>query len=156
MVDCVKGAQYVTEIRDSVSTAFQSASKMGVLADENLRGCRFNLVDVHIHPDSVHRNGAQIIPSARRLFNGLQRASTPTLMEPIFMCEISAPFNVLGGVYNTLSQRRGIIIEETKLEGSPMHVVKAYLPVADSFGFSSVLRANTQGMAFPQNFFDHW
>lgn len=84
---------------------------MGVLAEENLRGCRFNLVDAQIHPDAVHRNGAQMIPCARRLFNGLQLASTPTLMEPIFMCEISAPFNVLGGVYHTLSQRRGEIIE---------------------------------------------
>ena len=37
-----------------------------------------------------------------------------------------------------------------------MHIVKAYLPVAESFGFASILRANTQGMAFPQNFFDHW
>lgn len=37
-----------------------------------------------------------------------------------------------------------------------MHVIKAYLPVAESFGFSSILRANTQGMAFPQCFFDHW
>ena len=110
LVDCVKGAQYVTEVKDSICTAFQNASKMGVLADENLRGCRFNLVDALLHPDSVHRNGAQIIPSAKRLINGLQLASTPTLMEPIFMCEITAPFNVLGGVYHTLTQRRGEII----------------------------------------------
>lgn len=119
-------------------------------------GCRFNLVDVKIHPDSVHRNGAQIVPSSRRLFQGLQIAASPTLLEPIFMCEITAPFNVCGGVYHTLSQRRGEIVEEIKLEGSPMHIIKAYLPVAESFGFASVLRENTQGMAFPQNVFDHW
>lgn len=121
-----------------------------------MRGCRFNLVDAKIHPDAVHRNGAQILPASRRLFQGLQIASTPSLYEPIFMCEITAPSNVMGGVYNTLSQRRGEIIEEVKLEGSPLHVLKAYLPVAESFGFASVLRENTQGMAFPQNFFDHW
>lgn len=72
------------------------------------------------------------------------------------MCEITAPGSVLGGVYHTLSQRRGDVIEEIRLEGSPLHIVKAYLPVAESFGFSSILRENTQGMAFPQNFFDHW
>ncbi len=109
-----------------------------------------------VHADAVHRNGAQISPASKRLFQGLQLAAYPTLLEPIFMCEISAPSHVLGGVYNTLSQRRGEIVEEVKLEGSPMHVVKAYLPVAESFGFASVLRENTQGMAFPQNFFDHW
>ena len=37
-----------------------------------------------------------------------------------------------------------------------MSLVKAYLPVAESHGFSSVLRGNTQGKAFPQCFFDHW
>ena len=37
-----------------------------------------------------------------------------------------------------------------------MHVVKAYVPVAETFGFSTLLRENTHGMAFPQNFFDHW
>jgi len=156
LVDCVKGAQYVNEIRDSVCSAFQNASKLGVLADENLRGCRFNLLDVKIHADAVHRNGAQIMPAARRLFQGLQIAATPTLLEPVFMCEITAPSTVLGGVYHTLSQRRADIVEEIKLEGSPLHIVKAYLPVAESCGFSSVLRENTQGMAFPQNFFDHW
>jgi elongation factor 2 len=156
LVDSVKGAQYLNEIKDSVCSAFQNASKLGVLAEENLRGCRFNLVDVKIHADAVHRNGAQIMPASRRLFQGLQIASAPTLLEPIFMCEITAPANVLGGVYHTLSQRRGEIVEEIKLEGSPLHTVKAFLPVAESFGFSSILRENTQGMAFPQNIFDHW
>ena len=62
----------------------------------------------------------------------------------------------MGGVYKTLNQRRGEIIEEVKLEGSPMNVVRAYVPVAETFGFSSLLRENTHGTAFPQNFFDHW
>ena len=37
-----------------------------------------------------------------------------------------------------------------------MHVVKAYVPVAETFGFSTLLRENSHGMACPQNFFDHW
>lgn len=110
LVDSVKGAQYLNEIRDSVCSAFQNASKLGVLAEENLRGCRFNLIDVKIHADAVHRNGAQIMPASRKLFQGLQIASTPTLLEPIFLCEITSPSNVLGGVYHTLNQRRGDIL----------------------------------------------
>lgn len=156
LVDSVKGAQYVQEIKDSVCSAFQNASKCGVLAEESLRGCRFNLTDVMIHEDSVHRNGAQIIPATRRLLQGLQIEGVPTLQEPILMCEITVPSQALGGVYQTLNQRRGEIISEDKLESSPLHIVKAYLPVAESFGFSSVLRQNTKGMAFPQNVFDHW
>lgn len=35
-------------------------------------------------------------------------------------------------------------------------MVKAYVPVAETFGFSTILRENTHGMAFPQNTFDHW
>lgn len=156
LVDQVKQAQYMNEVKDSVCTAFQSATKQGVLAEENLRGVRFNIVDSVLHPDSVHRNGAQIDPCTRRLFRGLQLASSPTLLEPIFMVEITAPANVLGGVYQTINQRRGQIIDEIKQEGSPLHVVKAYLPVAESFGLTSVLRSNTQGRAFPQCIFDHW
>jgi elongation factor 2 len=111
IVDMNKGAQYMNEIKDSVCSAFQSATKLGVLAEENTRGIRFNLVDSKLHADSVHRNGAQILPAARRLFQGLEIASCPALLEPVFMCEVSAPYQVLGGVYQTLNQRRGMIIE---------------------------------------------
>jgi elongation factor 2 len=60
VVDMVKGAQYLNEIRDSVCSAFQNASKNGILADENMRGCRFNIVDVKVHADAVHRSGAHV------------------------------------------------------------------------------------------------
>jgi elongation factor 2 len=70
----------MNEVKDSVCTAFQSATRYGVLAEENVRGIRYNLVDSVLHSDSVHRNGAQIDPCARRLFKGLQLASSPTLL----------------------------------------------------------------------------
>jgi elongation factor 2 len=146
----------MNEVKDSVCSAFQTVTKQGVLADENVRGIRFNIVDSVLHADSVHRNAPQIIPACRRLFSGLQLSSKPTLLEPIFLVEITAPPHVLGGVYQTINQRRGQIIDEVKQEGSPLHVVKAYLPVSESFGLSSVLRQNTQGKAFPQCIFDHW
>ena len=156
LVDTVKGAQYLNEIKDSLCTSFQYASKAGVLAEESIRGCRFNITDAQVHQDPPHRNGAQILPAARRLFQGLEIASTPTLLEPIFMCEITTPTQSLGGVYKTLNQRRGEIVEENKLEGSPLNIVRAYVPVSETFGFSTLLRENTHGTAFPQNFFDHW
>jgi len=146
----------MNEVKDSVVTAFQSATRQGVLAEENVCGIRFNIVDSTLHQESVHRNGAQIEPCSKRLFRGLQLASKPTLLEPIFLVEITAPADSLGGVYKTINQRRGEIIDEVKQDCSPLHIVKAYLPVSESFGLSSVLRSNTQGKAFPNCVFDHW
>lgn len=62
MVDCTKGVQYLNEIKDSCVAGFQWATKEGVLCDENLRSVRFNLYDVALHADAIHRGGGQIIP----------------------------------------------------------------------------------------------
>jgi elongation factor 2 len=72
------------------------------------------------------------------------------------MCEIQAPDDALGGIYNCLSQRRGVVIGEEPVQGTPLLIIKAYLPVAESFGFTQHLRAMTSGRAFPQCVFDHW
>lgn len=156
LVDRTTGAQYLNEIKDSIVSSFQYSSKAGVLAEEPMRGCRFNINDTSVHQDPAHRGGGQIMPAARRLFHGLQLASEPTLLEPVFLCQITAPSQSLGGVYKTLNQRRGEVVEEGNVEGSPLHIVKAYVPAAETFGFSTVLRENTHGTAFPQNSFDHW
>ncbi len=54
-----------------------------------------------------------------------------------------------------MSQRRGIITETLPKTGG-QYLVKAYLPVAESFGFTEDLRGQTSGQAFPQCVFDHW
>merc|ERR1711879_111594 len=61
-----------------------------------------------------------------------------------------------GGVYSCLNRKRGTVVEETNRPGTPMYNVKAYLPVAESFGFTGFLRQNTAGQAFPQMVFHHW
>jgi len=55
-----------------------------------------------------------------------------------------------------MSSRRGIVISEEPVAGTPLVMIKAYLPVAESFGFTQALRAATSGRAFPQCVFDHW
>ena len=67
MIDCSKGVQYLNEIKDSVVAGFQWATKEGVLCDENLRAVRFNIYNVTLHADAIHRRGSQIIPTARRV-----------------------------------------------------------------------------------------
>jgi len=62
----------------------------------------------------------------------------------------------MGGVYTCLNQRRGQIVEEESIQGTPMSLLHCYLPVAESFGFTASLREHTKGQAFPQCVFDHW
>lgn len=62
----------------------------------------------------------------------------------------------MGGIYGVLNRRRGHVFEESQVAGTPMFIVKAYLPVNESFGFTADLRSNTGGQAFPQCVFDHW
>jgi len=156
LIDCTKGVQYLNEIKDSVVAGFQWATKEGVLAEETLRGVRFNIHDVTLHTDAIHRGGGQIIPTARRVLYASILTAKPRLMEPVYLCEIQCPENAVGGIYGVLNRKRGHVIEESQVAGTPMFVVKAYLPVNESFGFTADLRSNTGGQAFPQCVFDHW
>ena len=63
------------------------------------------------------------MPTARRLFYALQLLSQPTLLEPIFSCEITAPMDCMGGVYQSLNTRRGQVIEEMQISGTPLNLV---------------------------------
>jgi elongation factor 2 len=156
LVDVTKGVQYLNEIKDSCVAAFQWATKEGVLAEENMRGIRFNVLDVTLHTDAIHRGGGQIIPTARRVCYAACLLAEPTLQEPVYLVEIQCPENAIGGIYSCLNKRRGQVFSEEQRPGTPMFTVKAYLPVMESFGFNGDLRASTSGQAFPQSVFDHW
>ncbi|WOL14623.1 elongation factor 2 [Canna indica] len=156
VVDACKGVQYVNEIKDSIVAAFQMASKEGALAEEHMRAVCFRLRDVVLHADAIHRGGGQVIPTARRAMYAAQLTAKPKLLEPVYLVEIQAPEQTLGGIYSVLNQRRGHVFEELQRAGTPLYNMKAYLPVMESFGFSSALRAATSGQAFPQAVFDHW
>lgn len=143
-------------LQDSCVAALQWATKEGVLAEENMRGICFEIMDVTLHADAIHRGGGQVIPTARRCMYAAQLTAVPRLMEPIYLVEIQAPENALGGIYSIMNQKRGMVIEEAQRPGTPMYNVKAHLPVIESFGFTGALRAATSGQAFPQCVFDHW
>ena len=156
VVDVTKGVQFLNEIKDSVNTGFQNATMCGALCEEPMRGILFELHDVVLHADAIHRGGGQIIPTARRVFYGCELSAEPRIQEPVFMVEISAPESALGGIYSCINTKRGQVFEEMQRPGTPMYNIKAYLPVAESFGFTGDLRAATSGQAFPQMVFDHW
>jgi len=156
LVDVSKGVQYLNEIKDSFVAAFQWATKEGVLCEENMRSIKFNIHDVTLHTDAIHRGGGQIIPTARRVLYACELTAEPRLMEPVYLVEIQCPESAMGGIYATLNRRRGHVISEEQRPGTPLYNVKAYLPVMESFGFTADLRSATSGQAFPQCVFDHW
>jgi elongation factor 2 len=69
---------------------------------------------------------------------------------------IASPNDCISGVYQCLSQRRGLIFSEDHVVGTPLVNMKGYLPVAESFGYNAHLKSLTSGAAFPQSVFDHW
>lgn len=156
LCDRAKAVQYLNDIKDSCVAAFQWATKEGALCDENMRGVQFSIHDCSLHADAIHRGGGQIIPTCRRALFGSQLLASPKLVEPFFLVEIQCPEHAVGSIYGVLTRKRGHVFEEMQRPGTPMFNVKAYLPVAESFGFTSDLRAATSGQAFPQCVFDHW
>ena len=59
-----------------------------------MRGVRFNVHDVTLHADAIHRGGGQIIPTARRCLYACVLTAAPRLMEPVYLVEIQCPENV--------------------------------------------------------------
>jgi len=156
VVDQTKAVQYLLEIKDSVVSGFQWATREGPIAEEPLRGVRFNIMDVTLHADAIHRGGGQIIPTARRALYASMLLADPGLQEPVYLVEIQVPEQAMGGIYGVLTRKRGHVFSEEQRVGTPLFTVKAYLPVNESFGFNGELRAATSGQAFPQSVFDHW
>jgi len=156
LVDQTKAVQYLNEIKDSVVSGFQWATKEGPVAEEPMRSIRFNIMDVTLHADAIHRGGGQIIPTARRVLYAATLLAEPALQEPVYLVEIQVPEQAMGGIYGVLTRRRGHVFEENQRVGTPLFNIKAYLPVNESFGFTADLRSNTAGQAFPQLVFDHW
>jgi len=78
------------------------------------------------------------------------------MMEPMYLVEITVPQEAQTGVFTTLNTKRGEIDQIHDRPGTPLTLMRAYLPVMESFGFTQLLRQNTGGKAFPQMKFSHW
>ncbi|XP_059362412.1 elongation factor-like GTPase 1 [Carassius carassius] len=84
------------------------------------------------------------------------QARPQRLMAAMYTCEIMATAEVLGRMYAVLSKREGRVLQEEMKEGTDMFIIKAVLPVAESFGFADEIRKRTSGLASPQLVFSHW
>jgi elongation factor 2 len=70
------------------------------MAEENMRGIVFEVHDVVLHADAIHRGGGQIIPTCRRALYAAELTAKPRLCEPVYLVEIQAPEQALGGIYS--------------------------------------------------------
>merc|ERR1712137_798245 len=128
VVDQTQAVQYLIEIKEHVNSAFHWTTKEGPLCEENMRGIRFNIMDVTLHTDAIHRGAGQIMPPTRRCCFAAELTAKPTLQEPVFLVEVVCPQEAMSGVYNTMNMRRGVVFEEAQKEGTPLVAMKAHLP----------------------------
>jgi len=143
-------------VKDSVVQGFQWATREGPLCEEPIRNVKFKLLHAQLAQEPLLRAAGQIIPTARRVAYSSFLMSTPRLMEPVFSVEIQTPADTITAIYNVLSRRRGHVTQDLPKPGSPLHSVKALIPVVESFGFETDLRSHTQGQGFCVSVFDHW
>lgn len=154
LVDQTKGVQYLIEIKESVNSGLLWAGRQGPICEENMRGVRFNLHDVKLHTDSIHRGMGQIQPTARRVFFACMLTGGCRFMEPVFNVTIAAPEEVQAGIMQALGACRGEF--QQIIEGVGY---QAFVPIAETIGrtpFATVLTQKTNGKAVANYSFDHW
>ncbi|XP_010189585.1 PREDICTED: elongation factor Tu GTP-binding domain-containing protein 1 isoform X2 [Mesitornis unicolor] len=98
----------------------------------------------------------QLIATMKEACRYALQAKPQRLMAAMYTCEIMATAEVLGRVYAVLSKREGRVLQEEMKEGTDVFIIKAVLPVAESFGFADEIRKRTSGLASPQLVFSHW
>ncbi|XP_060899710.1 elongation factor-like GTPase 1 isoform X1 [Labrus mixtus] len=98
----------------------------------------------------------QLIAAMKEACRHAFQAQPQRLMAAMYTCEIMATAEVLGRVYGVLGKREGRVLHEQMKEGTDMFIIKAVLPVAESFGFADEIRKRTSGLASPQLVFSHW
>jgi len=154
LINRIKGRQYVEEIIDHVKSGFREAVYTSILAKEPAYGLKVNLEDISVHEDPVHRGPAQILPMTWRPIWCSFLLSDPKLLEPIISFECKVPNQFVSNVIGIVQKRRGRILDMVNEED--MVIVKAEMPVADSFGLADELRSSTQGRAFWATQFSRW
>ncbi|MFH1257530.1 MAG: intein-containing elongation factor EF-2, partial [Candidatus Micrarchaeota archaeon] len=144
-LDMTKGVQYLTDIKETIITAFEEAMNQGPLAKEKCIGVKVILTDAAIHVDPAHRGPAQLFPAIKRpIYAGMLMAKA-TLLEPKQKLVVNSPSEYLGNITTKVQGRRAII-ENIEQEGEVV-TVTAKIPVAEMFGFANEIRGATQGRA---------
>ncbi|KAK9470257.1 P-loop containing nucleoside triphosphate hydrolase protein [Dipodascopsis tothii] len=143
-------------VRESVKQGFQWAVREGPLCEEPIRDTRFKIMGAEISANQMFRGGQQIIPTTRRACYLSFLLANPRLMEPLYACHVTGPAECVPALYTVLQKRRGYVLKDTPIPGTPLYYINGELPVIDSFGFETDLRVATQGQAMCSLVFQKW
>ncbi len=151
-VNAITGGAIPKEYIQPANEGIKSALESGVLAGYPVLDVKVTLKDGSYH-DVDSSEMAFKLAGAMAMKEALRKAGS-VLLEPIFKIEITVPEEYLGDVMGDISSRRG------KLEGMEMRgntqIVKAFVPLSEMFGYTTVLRSKTQGRGTSVMQFAHY
>ena len=142
-IDDIKGGSVPKEFIPSVKKGIEEAMTSGVVAGYPMLNIRATLYDGSFH--DVDSSEHSFKAAAIQAFRIGARAADPQLLEPVMAVEVVTPEDYMGGVNGDINARRGVILG---MEDTPSgKQVKAEVPLAEMFGYSTSLRSATQGRA---------
>ncbi len=142
-VDEIKGGNVPREYIPSVEKGFKDAMKNGVLAGYEVENLKVTLFDGSFHP--VDSDALSFEVAARQAFKAACAKAHPILLEPIMRVEVVTPEEYMGDIIGDLNKRRGQV--EGMEEKNGARVIKAKVPLAEMFGYVTVLRTISSGRA---------
>jgi elongation factor G len=151
-VDAIKGGTVPREYIPAVEKGIRESLNSGVLAGYPIVDVKATLFYGSYHEVDSNENAFKMAGSMA-FKEGLRRAS-PVLLEPMMAVEVETPENFMGNVIGDLSSRRGILQGQEDVAGTM--VIKAEVPLAEMFGYSTSLRSLTQGRATYTMEFKHY
>ena len=151
-VDEVKGGNIPKEFIPSVEKGFKAAMANGVLAGYEVTSMKVVLKDGSFHPVDSDQLSFEIC--ARQAFRKALPKAKPVLMEPIMSLEVVTPEEYMGDIVGDLNRRRGQI---TNMDSKgTARIVKAEVPLAEQFGYVTILRTLSSGRATSTMEFSHY
>ena len=151
-IDEVKGGNVPKEFIPSVEKGFKSAMANGVLAGYEVPSLKVTLKDGSFHPVDSDQLSFEL--AARLAFRHACPKAKPVLLEPIMSLEVVTPEDYMGDIVGDLNRRRGQINAMDSTLGA--RIVKAYVPLAEQFGYVTILRTISSGRATSTMAFDHY
>ena len=143
LLDMTRGQVHVGEVIEMIRDMFEDVMSQGPLAKEPCLKVKVSLTDMKLHEDAIHRGPAQMYPAVREGIRVAMMDAKPLIFEPFQILQIEAPSDFLGEISKLISNKRGQLLD-AKQEGVTT-IIKAKLPVAEMFGWSSDLRSATGG-----------
>jgi len=151
-VDAIKGGVVPREFIPAVEKGLRETLPNGVLAGYPVVDVKVTLHYGSYHEVDSNENAFKMAASIG-FKEGMRRAN-PVLLEPMMAVEVETPPDFVGNVIGDLSSRRGMIQQQEEVAGTM--VIKAEVPLAEMFGYSTSLRSLTQGRATYTMEFKHY